>query len=246
MAFMTKKPHTHLNEMFGHNDLTEDDFEKEEYIGFVLSVIDESHYLAMTVRPLESFRCVIEAYDILRPVDISELTEQERNIKEENFCLAPNVYHSQSEPQGETIAERCENRAREAMKAMFPDVRTGSVEIHDSVFKKDDLLTSLKDIPELFEIGEGKREEFDEFYDWFGKMLQEKHFKEYYTVIVAAYEDKEHPNEGCNWMVAVDLKLEEVSIMRNEQERTRFYRSLGPDFDMVYSQKLNGTYQVLQ
>ena len=46
MAFMTKKPHAHLNEMFGHNDLTEDDFEKEEYKGSIVSVIDESHYTA--------------------------------------------------------------------------------------------------------------------------------------------------------------------------------------------------------
>ena len=27
IAFMTKKPEVHLNVMFGHNDLTEDDFE---------------------------------------------------------------------------------------------------------------------------------------------------------------------------------------------------------------------------
>lgn len=47
IAFMTKQPEVHLNEMFGYNDLTEDDFEKTEYIGFILSVIDDKTYLVM-------------------------------------------------------------------------------------------------------------------------------------------------------------------------------------------------------
>ena len=50
IAFMTKQPEVHSNVMFGYNDLTEDDFEKTEYVGFILSVIDDKTYLVMTVR----------------------------------------------------------------------------------------------------------------------------------------------------------------------------------------------------
>jgi hypothetical protein len=65
IAFMTKQPEVHLNVMFGYNDLTEDDFEKTEYVGFILSVIDDKTYLVMTVWPLEGFRCIVNDADIL-------------------------------------------------------------------------------------------------------------------------------------------------------------------------------------
>ena len=74
IAFMSKQPHFHLNEMFGHNHLTVDDYEKEEYVGIILSVIGNGIYTAKTISPLKGFFCIVSEDDILRPIGISELS----------------------------------------------------------------------------------------------------------------------------------------------------------------------------
>ena len=72
VAFLSNKPIAHLNEMFGYNDLTEDDFEKTEHIGLIKSVISNGEaFLLFTVRPIEGFRCTVGKEDILRTVDIN-------------------------------------------------------------------------------------------------------------------------------------------------------------------------------
>ena len=92
VAFLSNKPIAHLNEMFGYNDLTEDDFEKTEHIGFIKSVIGNGEaFLLFTVRPVEGFRCTAKKENILRAVDISELTEQERNRRERDVFTPPIV-----------------------------------------------------------------------------------------------------------------------------------------------------------
>ena len=45
IAFMTKQPEVHLNEMFGYNNLTEKDFKESEHIGFIMSVLDDNIYM---------------------------------------------------------------------------------------------------------------------------------------------------------------------------------------------------------
>ena len=89
--------------MFGHNDLTEDDFEKAEHIGFVKTVIDEKNYLVVIVRPILGFRCVINEDDIIRSVDASELTDEERCHREVPEFMTPNVYLRHSAPEGEQL-----------------------------------------------------------------------------------------------------------------------------------------------
>lgn len=78
IAFMTKKPEVHLNEMFGHNNLTEDDFEKTEYVGFIMQVHGDNTYLVMTVRPLKGFRCTVDEADILHPVEKESCQKKKR------------------------------------------------------------------------------------------------------------------------------------------------------------------------
>lgn len=46
VAFLSNKPIAHVNRMFGYNDLTIDDFEKTEHIGFIKSVIGNGERLS--------------------------------------------------------------------------------------------------------------------------------------------------------------------------------------------------------
>ena len=41
------------------------------------------------------------------------------------------------------------------------------------------------------------------------------------------------------WLVAIDLHFEEVSIMRDETERTHFFLSLGVEHDNLYHAKID-------
>lgn len=85
IAFMSKQPHVHLNEMFGHNNLTEDDFEKSEYKGIIKSVIKTvikgnsiNFYTVITLSPLKGFFCIVFEEDILRLVDVNEIEENSK------------------------------------------------------------------------------------------------------------------------------------------------------------------------
>ena len=224
IAFMTKQPEVHLNVMFGYNDLTEADFEKTEHIGFILSVIDDKTYLVMTVRPLEGIRCIVDNADILHSVNGNELTQKELECEE-------------------MIEFTCVNRAKEAMGNLFPKDEIACFEFCESDFLKADLMNGLQGLFELFNI-KGRDNELEEACTKFEEILQNKHFKEYYTVRVGVYEDTEKESIYY-YYVAIDLKMKEVVIMRNIDERTRFFRSLGPDYDYVYECKMSITRDLL-
>lgn len=82
IAFMTKQPQVHLNEMFGYNNLTEDDFEKSEYKGIITDVTDTGYfkiYFVKTLSPLAGFFCMTTEDEILRQVDLSEIEEERKD-----------------------------------------------------------------------------------------------------------------------------------------------------------------------
>jgi len=197
VAFMTNEPQVHFNEMFGHNDLTEDEFEKTEHIGFVKTVIDEKNYLVVIVRPILGFRCVINEDDIIRSVDASELTDEERSHREVPEFMIPNVYLRHSAPEGDTIDEKCVNCAKEAMANLFPE---------------EDIAWAYR--------------------SWS------------YYVSLDVYETPEKTSMLC-YHIAVDLKFEEVVVMRTMSDIACFVRSLGPEYDIASSWRMKLMYDSL-
>lgn len=47
-------------------------------------------------------------------------------------------------------------------------------------------------------------------------------------------------------MVAIDLHFEEVSIMRNGEERSHFFLSLGAEHDNLYHAKVDFSYECMR
>ena len=213
VAFMTNEPELHFNEMFGHNDLIEDKFEKTEHIGFVKTVIDEKNYLVVIVRPILGFRCVINEDDIIRSVDASELPDEERSHREVPEFMAPNVYLRHSAPEGETIDKKCVNCVKEDM--------LGSIE---RAYNGQDI----------------KQEKVD----YFKSLLQSMRFKEYYYVSLDVYETPEKTSMLC-YHIAVDLKFEEVVVMRTMTDMACFARSLGPEYDIASGWRMKLMYDSL-
>ena len=140
------------------------------------------------------------------------------------------MYFCQGVPSGITSSEKCENAAREAMKQLFPEDDIKSVEFITDEFKKSDLRELINGFLAMVTTEELK-EEAKKATAEFEEVLQAKKFKEYYTSRINVYEkeDEEKNTVRC-YYAAVDLKFEEVVIMRDGVERSRFCTSLGPGY----------------
>ena len=143
------------------------------------------------------FRCVINEDDIIRSVDASELTDEERCHREVPEFMTPNVYLRHSAPEGDTIDEKCVNCAKEAMVYLFPE---------------EDIAWAYR--------------------SWS------------YYVSLDVYETPEKTSMLC-YHIAVDLKFEEVVVMRTMTDMACFARSLGPEYDIASGWRMKLMYDSL-
>lgn len=239
VAFWTNQHQAHAMEMFGGGEsFNPDEIEKEEYIGWIKTVIDNDTYLIASISPLNGFVCLTNAADIIRKMDSNELTDDQRSTIHE-FYTAPNVYMNliDDEEKGMATNIACCHIARKAMKALFPEDVIEEVKFEDSDFIHKKCINDLYKHIDIFAGNASEqrkielREKADELTSWF-KTLR---FKEYYSVRVCVKEDE---NTSVYYLVAIDRNLEEVSIMRNSSERTDFYNSLGPEYDLLWNAKM--------
>ena len=237
IAFLTNEPLVHFNEMFGYNDLTVDDFEKTEHIGFIKTVIDEETYLVVIVRPILGFRCIVNKGDILRSVSVDELSDEEKNHREDKEFLAPNVFLRNSEPEGKTLDEKCVNCAKEAVANLFPEEEIAWARRSWSSYMKQDMLSSIE---RAYEGQDIKLEKVD----YFKNLLHSMRFKEYFFVNLDVYETPDKTSMLC-YHIAIDLKFEEVVVMRSMSEMACFDRSLGPEYEIASSWRMKLMYDSL-
>ena len=78
-----------------------------------------------------------------------------------------------------------------------------------------------------------KEKEYNEFRDWLEKTLREKHFKEYYELLVEVFTEATK-TKTKNWTVEVEINLKEVVVIRSVLEFQRFFNSLEPDYEYVW------------
>ena len=77
--------------------------------------------------------------------------------------------------------------------------------------------------------------------DYFKNLLQSMRFKEYYFVNLDVYETPDKTSMLC-YHIAIDLKFEEVVVMRSMSEMACFDRSLGPEYDIASSWRMKLMY----
>ena len=79
IAFVSKEPILHLNRMFGYHDATADAFSEYEFTGVITNVdLLDDEFCVSTLRPLCGLSCIVSTDKIIRFVDPSELTDEER------------------------------------------------------------------------------------------------------------------------------------------------------------------------
>ncbi len=152
-----------------------------------------------------------------------------------SFLAEPRyVYTNSNEVPGNSIAEKCDDLAKKAMAELFPERKVVSSNFIESDYLKADLLSHVDSFikEEFYDdkifFGSLKKKR-----DYFEEMLQHLRFKEYYTVTVGI-QDEDDENNTNFLMVAIDTVLEQVVITTDIDERTKFFHSLGPDFDSAY------------
>ena len=236
IAFRTNQPQAHVMEMFGDQPFDPNDIEKEEYIGWIKTVISYREYLVATISPLSNFVCLVNSEDIVRRVEASELTEEQREGIHE-FYMAPNVYMNSGRAswEGKSIDEKCCLIARKAMRALFPNDEIEEVSFTESDFIKESLIDglyqSLKNIST--DASEERKQELRDKADKLASWFETLRFKEYYTVTIGV-QDEDDENITNFLMIAIDTVFEQVVITTDIDERTKFFYSLGPDYDSVY------------
>ena len=121
------------------------------------------------------------------------------------------------------------------MAKFFPKSKIVSSSFEESDFIKTDLLSKVDSLmkEELYEDKEFFKS-LKKKRDYFEEMLQHLRFKEYYTINIGV-EDEEDEKTIHYQEILVDIILEQVVITTDIDERTKFFNSLGPDYDSVYN-----------
>lgn len=249
ILFNTNQPIVHAMEMFGGVEFNPDDINPEEYSGWIKSIISDHEYLVATIAPMADFVCAVDQKDIIRKMDLSELTEDEiQGIHE--FYMPPHVYENKLKEaeKDKPVKDLCCDIARKAVSTLFPERKIEEVRFTSSRFLKEDI---IRDMYKTLNIYSGKKgneyeelkKEADQIAEWF-KTLR---FKEYYSVNVFVTDPEEDKRMAelygdefggewrHNYLVTIDKYFNEVSIQRNGEERSDFIISLGGDYDKLDS-----------
>ena len=231
IAVKTNQPDVHYIEMFGHG-LSTDKVEPSEYVAKIRSVIDDNNYLIFIVHPT-TYRCVVSDSEIIRKISDEELTAEIREVEDRIDFLAPNVYENCAVLNGTNTEEKCIELSRLALNSLFPEYKISSFEQISSEYKKSDLLNCADWlISHCVHKNEAFLNKLNKKRDYFKEMLDHLRFKEYYTIMVGV-EDEQDSDSTDYLYLFVDTRFEEVVITRDGMERTRFVRSLGPEYDSI-------------
>lgn len=209
--------------------------EPEDYVARVQQIIDSNNFLVYIASV--GYRCIVSSSEVVGFASEEQLTDEDKKEEKSLFSFLDDpqfVYTNDEEVPGNSIAEKCDYLAKKAMAALFPDSKIVRSYFNESDYIKADLLArvdtfikeELFDDKNFFESLKKKR-------DYFEDMLQHLRFKEYYTVTIGV-QDEDDENITNFLMIAIDTVFEQVVITTDIDERTKFFYSLGPDYDSVY------------
>lgn len=228
-----------MMEIIGEYDFDSEKIELEEYVGRIDSVIGEDESLLVTtLSPVDGFRCIAAAGDVIGKVDLYCLSEEalEAYGSVNPRFTAPNVYRNDAVTliEDTTWGEKCEECARRALSALFPDENVADVH---SVFERGYFFRLIGSAMELAD-RYGHLADVMEKGTCLLDAAKRIRFKEYHSVTVGITRPDVGDVDGDGslvsvteyWEVAVDRNFGEVSIMRDRAGRTAFLYSLGPEF----------------
>ena len=234
LVIRTNEPIIGFIERFGYG-MEVDDVEPEDYVARVQQIIDSNNFLVYIASV--GYRCIVSSSEVVGFASEEQLTDEDKKEEKSlfSFLAEPQFeYTNDEEVPGNSIAEKCDYLAKKAMAALFPDSKIVRSYFNESDYIKADLLArvdtfvkeELFDDKNFFESLKKKR-------DYFKDMLHHLRFKEYYTVTIGV-QDEDDESITNFLMVAVDTVFEQVVITTDIDERTKFFYSLGPDYDSVY------------
>lgn len=235
LVIRTNEPIIGFIERFGYG-MEVDDVEPEDYVARVQQIIDSNNFLVYIASV--GYRCIVSSSEIVGFASEEQLTDEDKKEEKSlfSFLAEPQfVYTNDEEVPGNSIAEKCDYLARKAMAKFFPKSKIVSSSFEESDFIKTDLLSKVDSLMKE-ELYEDKKffKSLKKKRDYFEEMLQHLRFKEYYKINIGV-EDEEEEKTIHYQEILVDIILEQVVITTDIDERTKFFNSLGPDYDSVYN-----------
>lgn len=203
-------------------------------VGRVATVISNNASLVITARPCAGYKIIVENSQIIRKLSVDEVSDEDDLSSFDVDSAGLKIYNCEDEAKGETTREKCRYVVKRAIESLFPEESIESVCPIWSDFLKSDL---MKSVDSCFE---RKRNECDSTRlkklkakrDEFESLLHQNRFREYYSLIVDLA-------SGKNFLVAVDTDLREVVIPRDKFELSVFVDRLGPEYAVVYKNKID-------
>ena len=203
-------------------------------VGRVATVISNNASLVITSRPCAGYKIIVDNSQIIRKLSEDEVSDLDELCSFDVDSAGLKIYNCEDEPNGETIREKCRDLANRAIENLFPEESIESVCPIWSDFLKTDLLKSVDHCIERHsdKHDSTKLAELKKKCTRFDEMLHHMRFREYYSLIVDLA-------SGKNFLVAVDTDLREVVIPRDKFELSVFVDRLGPEYAVVYKNKID-------
>lgn len=210
------------------------DFELSSLVGRVAAVIDNNSYLVITARPCAGYKIIVENSQIIRKLSGDEVSDEDDLSSFDVDSAGLKIFNCEDEPNGETIREKCRDLVKRAIESLFPEETIESVCPIWSDFLKSDLMKSVDSCFERKrnECDSTRLKELKTKRNVFKSLLCQNRFREYYSLVVDLAGEK-------NFLVAVDTDLREVVIPRNKFELSIFVNRLGPEYAVVYKNKID-------
>ena len=203
-------------------------------VGRVATVISNNTSLVITARPCAGYKIILDNSLIIRKLSVDEVSDEDDLSSFDVDSAGLKIYTCEDEAKGETIREKCRDLVNRAIESLFPEETIESSYPIWSDFLKTDLLKSVDhcierhsdkhDYTKLAELKK-KRTRFVE-------MLRHMRFREYYSLVVDIAGNK-------NYLVTVSTDLREVVIPRDKFELSVFLDRLGPEYAVVYKNKID-------
>lgn len=215
LKVISNQPAYHLCTCYGGLDVEKEDIKAEELICIVNSVIDEKTLYVTTLLPHEGSNFVADISEIIGKLSPESLPEKTRDFK----CIYPGYVYSPSE----SVGADPEEMAAMAIQAIFPDKEIGCIVVKErGYFSMDALLDNIEYALDIVDRESERypylREKGASLAGW----VSRQRFKRYDEVIAGV--------DDYRWLIAVARDRSEVIICPDINERTRFARSLGPEY----------------
>lgn len=222
---LSNKPAFHILTCHGGIDIKKEEVEPEEMVCIVNYVIDGTCCYVTTVSPNPGSSFVACQDEVFCKVDPMTLTEEQRKVRLPEPFTAVNGFDNDRIPEAAEAYDKCIEVATKAVKALFPEAGLIDVIVMGkSTFSHRGLIDCMDFFLKGIAAGrsEERKAELTQMYEEIREYVIGRKFRDFYEARVLIGESY--------WMIPVSYDFRKAFVCRDFDERTRFWRYLGGEY----------------